>query len=168
MSTPIWSLAGAYWLHMIATVLWIGGLTVFSLVVLPSAKKTLDNSVYAQFLGECQRRLDPIGWVSIIVLAASGMLQMSANPYYEGFLSMTGLWSGVILIKHIFFGGMVVLSGYITWKLMPALRRVEMLHALGKEGPDAALFQKRLFYTSRANLILGIVVLLLTSIARAA
>ena len=43
-----------------------------------------------------------------------------------------------------------------------------MLHALGKEGPDAEVFQKRLLYASRANLILGIVVLLLTSIARAA
>jgi len=168
MSTPIWALAGAYWFHMLATVLWIGGLTVFSLVVLPSAKKTLDDTVYARFLGESQRRLDPIGWLSIVVLAASGMLQMSANTYYEGFLSLTGLWSGVILIKHIFFGGMVVLSGNITWRLMPALRRAEMLQAMGKEAPDTEVLQRRLIFASRAILTLGVLVLLLTSIARAA
>ena len=91
MNTPFWALSIAFWAHMLATVLWIGGLVVLSILVLPAARKTLDPQAYARFLEETQRRLDPLGWFSIILLLVSGMFQMSANPHYEGFLSIHSL-----------------------------------------------------------------------------
>ncbi len=151
---------------MLATVLWIGGLAVLSLIVLPAAQKALDPESYVNLLAALQKRLDPIGWFSIIVLLASGMLQMSSNSNYDGFLSISGVWAGSILIKHLLFGLMVVISGYITWGLLPALRRAALLRASGKESPDAEKLQKRETFLLRFNLILGVFVLLLTAIAR--
>ena len=67
MDTPIWALSIAYWFHMLATVFWIGGLAVLSLLILPAARKTLDAQSYAALLDEFRRRLDSLGWFSIVV-----------------------------------------------------------------------------------------------------
>ena len=168
MTTPVWALSIAYWLHMLATILWIGGLAALSLIVLPAAHKVLDPGVYADLLAALQKRIDPLGWFSVIVLLASGMLQMSSNPNYGGFLSINGLWAGSILIKHILFGVMVIVSGYITWGLLPALRRAALLQASGKDVPEGETLKKREIFLLRLNLILGVLVLLLTAIARSA
>jgi uncharacterized membrane protein len=166
MATPVWALSIAYWLHMLATVLWIGGLVALSIIVLPAARKVLDPGAFAELLAGMQKRLDPLGWFSVIVLLASGMLQMSSSPNYDGVLSIQGVWAGSILIKHILFGLMVLISGYITWGLLPALRRAALLQARGKDDPNAQTLQVRETFLLRLNLILGILVLLMTAIAR--
>jgi len=166
MTTPVWALSIAYWLHMLATVLWIGGLASLSLIVLPAAHKVLDPKTFTDFLAALQKRLDPLGWFSVVVLLASGMLQMSSNPNYEGFLAIRGLWASSILIKHILFGVMVLVSGYLTWGLLPSLRRTALLKAHGKASPDIEKLRKREVLLLRLNLILGAFVLLLTAIAR--
>ena len=38
-TTPYWALSLAFWLHMLATVAWIGGLVAVAILVLPGAKK---------------------------------------------------------------------------------------------------------------------------------
>ena len=169
MTTPLWALSIAYWLHMLATVLWIGGLAALGLIILPAARKTLDAPAYADFLVGLQKRLDPLGWFSVIVLLASGMLQMSSSPHYEGFLSIGNLWAGAILVKHLLFGVMLLVSGYLTWGLMPALQRAALLRSKGKASPaETEALQNREVLLLRANLILGVLVLLLTAIARSA
>ena len=110
MNTPLWALSIAYWLHMLATVLWIGGLVVLSILVLPSAQKMLDTQAYASLLADFERRLNPLGWFSILILLANGMIQMSAGPQYDGYLSIQSLWAGAILVKHLLFGMMVTIS----------------------------------------------------------
>ena len=153
---------------MLATVLWIGGLAAVSILVLPSARKVLDDGAYANLLATMQKRLDPLGWFSVIVLLVTGMFQMSSNPNYEGFLTIQGLWAGSILVKHIFFGLMVLISGYITWGLMPSLRTAALIKAQGKEPENAQSLQNRETLLLRLNLILGVFILLLTAIARSA
>jgi uncharacterized membrane protein len=170
MVTPFWALSAAYWLHMLATVLWIGGLAVFSLFVLPTAQKSLDPQAYAGLLSNVEHRLNAIGWFSILVLLASGLIQMSASPHYEGFLSIRSLWSGAILVKHLFFGLMVAVSGYITWGLIPLIRRASLRHLRGKSATDLSALQglhRRFTLLMRVNLFLGVSVLLLTAVARA-
>jgi len=166
MTTPYWALFIAYWLHMLATVLWIGGLAVLSMLVLPAAQKTLELPAFAKLLADFERRLNPLGWFSVLILLASGMVQMSASPHYEGFLSIRSLWAGAILVKHLIFGIMVAISGYVTWGLIPLLRRTALLRVHGKSSPDLSVFQRRSIRLMQVNLFLGIVVLLLTAIAR--
>lgn len=63
---------------------------------------------------------------------------------------------------------MVIVSGCITWGLLPALRRAALLQASGKDVPNRGKLQKRETFLLRLNLILGVLVLLLTAIARSA
>jgi hypothetical protein len=92
---------------------------------------------------------------------------MIASPSYEGLLQVSNRWSQAILIKHIAFLAMTAVSAYLTWVLLPGLRRLALLHARGQEPSGMAELEKRERSLLRLNLILGIVVLGLTALARA-
>ena len=167
-STPYWALSLAFWLHMLATVVWIGGLVALVTIVLPAAHRTLDPTPYAQLLGQIQRRLDPLAWLSLAVLLATGLFQLSASPYYEGFLNFSSRWAISILIKHILFLGMIGISAYLTWGVLPSLRRIALQQAKGLQPEEAEKLQQREVLLLRINLVLGILILGFTALARAA
>ena len=170
MTLPDFALALAYWLHILATVTWIGGLMALAVLVIPAARRTLQPIDYAALLGRVQSNLQRVGWLSLAVLVGTGLFQMSAHPAYEGFLAISNSWAVAILIKHLVIGLMVLAGGYLTWGVMPALQRIALQRAVG-ETVDAARdakLRKRESLVLTVNLVLSIVVLLLTAIARAA
>lgn len=164
------ALAAAYWLHMLATVSWLGGLAALALFVLPAARKTLDAAAYSNLLAHIQPRLQNIAWFSLAVLGVTGMFQMSAHPSYAGFLAVNSPWAMAILVKHLVIGLMILTSAYVTWGLLPAIRRAALLRAAGRavEPAEAARLARREMLLLNINLALSVVVLLLTALARSA
>lgn len=163
-------LALAYWLHMLATVVWIGGLAALSILFLPAAQKILESAAYSNLLTQVQSRLQQVGWFSLAILGVTGMFQMSAHPAYNGFLAIDSSWSAAILSKHLVIGLMILASAYSTWGLLPALRRAALLRAAGKavDEAQAARLRKRETRLLWANVILSALVLALTAWARTA
>jgi uncharacterized membrane protein len=166
-TTPFWALSLAFWLHMLATVAWIGGLVALIVLVLPVARIVLDANSYSRFLEHLQRRLDPLGWLSLAILLATGLFQLSASPNYEGLLSISNRWAISILVKHILFLGMIAVSAYMTWGLLPNLRRIALMRSKGIEPEETEKLEKREVLLIRINLILGVLILGLTALARA-
>lgn len=158
-----------YWLHMLATVVWLGGLAALAILVIPVARKHLDAAAYTTLLEKIQPRLNQVGWLSLLVLGATGMFQMSANPNYTGFLAIDSPWAVAIFSKHLAVLVMVILSIYSTWGLLPALRHLAWLRSAGKQASPAETLRlarrERLLLT--LNLILSVTVLALTAWARA-
>src|SRR5512142_1907608 len=105
---PSWALALTFWLHLLATVTWVGSLAGISFLVLPAMQLSLDSESQLIFLEAMQKRLEPIAWFSITLLVLTGLFQMSVNPHYNGFLSVSTQWSLAILIKHLLVFVMVV------------------------------------------------------------
>jgi uncharacterized membrane protein len=168
MNTPYWVLTVLYWLHMLATVTWLGALTALALLVLPAARRTLEPGAYAALLAAIQRRLDPLGWACLAVLAATGMFQMSASPHYQGFLAITDRWAVAMLLKHLAFLLMIALSAWISWGILPGLRRAALRLSEGKASPQIEALHQQEALLVRLNLLLAVVVLLFTALARAA
>ncbi len=166
--TPTWVLTLAYWFHMLATVVWIGGLAALSLFVLPSARRALKAESYAAFLAQANARLQGLGWFSLGVLALTGLFQMSANPNYGGFLAIQNNWARAILAKHLVIGLMVLTSAYLTWFLHPAYQRLVLRQSKGLLKDEAQLeaMQRRETLLLRLNLGISALVLVLTAIAR--
>ena len=48
--TPEWALTLSFWLHMLATVSWVGGLAVLSLFVFPIARRSLEAEAFSKFV----------------------------------------------------------------------------------------------------------------------
>lgn len=165
---PHWVLGIFYWMHMAATVVWIGGLVALSTLVLPAARATLEGGDYQRLLSNLTRRLQRIGWFSLGVLIVTGLFQMSAHPSYQGFLSISNQWAAAILIKHLLIGVMVLLSTYLTWGLNPALQRLALLQTSGKAVDESALvrLRQREILLMRINLALSLAVLAMTAWAR--
>lgn len=162
---PTWVLAIIYWLHMLATVAWIGSLAAINLLVLPASQRTLKLVDQLSFISALQKRLEPLAWFSISLLLVTGLIQMSTSPHYDGFLSLSTQWSMSILIKHSLGVIMIVVSAIQTWEVIPAIHRTLMK----KETADAdtlAKLQRREIILLRANLILSVLILGATAFAR--
>jgi uncharacterized membrane protein len=168
MSSPsVWALSLIYWLHMLATVVWIGGLASLSLLVVPAARRSLEASAYSRLLESLQRRLDPLSWLCLAVLVVTGLFQMSASPNYQGFLTVNNRWAAAILLKHLVFIGMTALSAYLTWGILPRLRRAALRQARQPDGAQLVDLQRQEARLLRFNLVLSVVILALTALARA-
>ena len=166
-ATPLWALTLSYWLHMLSTVVWIGSLAALVLLVVPAAQRSLDASAYGALLEALQRRLDSLGWFCLALLVGTGMFQMSASSSYNGLLAINNLWAVAILVKHILFLGMVGVSAYFTWWLLPTLRRLALRIAQGKGSPaEQARLQRQNTSLLRLNLLLSVLILALTALAR--
>jgi len=164
---PGWALALTYWLHLFATVTWVGSLAGVSLLVLPAMKRSLDAETQLVFIEALQKRLEPIAWFSMSLLLATGLFQMSVNPHYDGFLSTSTQWSVAILIKHLLGIVMIVLSAIQTWEVIPAIRRAILLSKKNKNADKLDSLRRREILLLRLNFGLSLLILLATAFARA-
>lgn len=164
--TPDWALTLIYWTHMLATVVWIGGLALMLLLVLPIVSRTLPHEQQVILLERFQTRFDPVIWLCLLLLIATGLFQMSANPNYNGFLAIDNRWAVAILIKHIVFLGMVGVNTAVTWLVLPGLKRVAIKQQRGLDAPEKAQLLRQEQLLLRTNLVLGIFILGLTALAR--
>jgi uncharacterized membrane protein len=166
-SPPTWALALTYWLHLFATVAWVGSLAAVSLLILPALKRSLDSANQLIFIEAMQRRLEPIAWFSMSALVLTGLFQMSVNPHYDGFLSTTTQWSLAILTKHLFGLVMVVVSAVQTWEVIPAIRRAIVRLKKSNNTDEIESLRKREVRLLRINFGLSLLILLATAFARA-
>ena len=158
-------LATSYLVHLVATVAWIGGIVFMAFVVTPA---TANEPGSSRLLSPIQRRFTPIANLSLIVLIVTGMVQLTANSNYVGFLNLSNTWAKAILLKHIAVGGMILAGLYMNLALQPDINRTAMLLASGKAKPeDTAALTRRQSRLTQINVALVIVVLLFTAVSRA-
>ncbi|MGB8980698.1 MAG: CopD family protein [Anaerolineales bacterium] len=166
-SPPAWALALTYWLHLLATVTWVGSLAGVSFLVLPAMQRSLNSDTQLVFIEAMQKRLEPIAWFSMSLLVVTGLFQMSVNPHYDGFLSLSTQWSLAILSKHLLGIVMVVVSAIQTWEVIPAIRRAIVLSKKSGDAEALESLRRREVLLLRLNFGLSILILLATAFARA-
>ncbi|GAB4568767.1 MAG: hypothetical protein Kow0077_00190 [Anaerolineae bacterium] len=163
-------LAISYFFHLVATIVWIGGLALLVLVVWPVAGQVLkdDPARLAAFLGALRKRFDPLANLSLVVLVVTGMIQTGGDPNYGGLLVFDNDWSRAILLKHIAIAGMVAAGIVLQLGVAPALERMALLRAAGEDDPaETARLLRRERRLNTLNLALGLLVLAFTAVATA-
>lgn len=161
-----WLLALSYWIHLLATVVWLGGLALMGLVAWPALQK---QTLAANHWLDLQKRFTPWINASLVILLITGFVQMTNDANYEGFLDVSSVWAQAILVKHVAVGAMIVIGGYVQWRIHPAMERtallVEKRPELAAEERETLLRQEvRLL---RLNMFCAAAVLLFTAIATA-
>jgi uncharacterized membrane protein len=149
---PLWGLALTYWLHLMATVVWIGGLAMLIL------------TTWANIEG-IERRFRPFANLSLVVLLVTGLIQMGADEHYEGFLIINDLWEIGLLAKHVIIVLMIVVTLILQFNVYPALERAKLL--AGRTDYEGETARRRLRQLTFINLGLGVLVLLCTAIITA-
>jgi uncharacterized membrane protein len=168
MNSLSWQLSLIYFFHLVATVVWIGGLTVSAWFLFPLAQRSLEPRAYALFCDRFRQRFHPLAWLCLVVLLGSGLFQMSASRQYEGMLVIQNAWSVAILLKHLGFGLMTLVNGWLTFGVYPALNRLAWLRADAQSDQSAEHLQRREIFFLRLNWWLSLLVLLFTAAARVA
>lgn len=85
-------LIACYWLHLIATVVWIGGITFILFIAIPSAKHVLGGEA-GKLMGEISKRFTPLANYSILFLVITGIALTGLNKQFSGIgvLKINGL-----------------------------------------------------------------------------
>ncbi|MBI1258646.1 MAG: DUF4149 domain-containing protein [Chloroflexi bacterium] len=167
LSPPI--LAVSYFFHLIATIVWIGGLVVLAIMVLPEARRVLGtNPEFYTLLTRLRKRFFPLSNLSLAVLIVTGLIQMSGDPHYNGLLKITNDWSRAILLKHIAIAGMFVCGLVLQYYVAPDLERATLLIEHHKGDPvELEKLRRREARLTWINVGLGVLVLGFTAWATA-
>lgn len=144
-------LAISYWLHLIATVIWIGGITFILFVAIPSAKQILGAEA-GKLMGEISKRFTPLVNYSIILLIVTGvaLADFMNREFWNS-------WTLVLTVKHVLVLGMVAVHFYRGLILAPRIARTEPASA-------KASLQKLSLNLVKVNFYLGLLVLFLSRI----
>jgi len=98
-------------LHDLFTVLWIGGMLILGIVVLPSLRGALGKGPEMKKITDLiRRRLSRVALISIIGLFITGVLLSNSSPLFDGYLSFGNTYSMLLATKHILIGIMVAIS----------------------------------------------------------
>ena len=149
------------WVHLFATVAWIGGMTTNTLILLPSIKETLEPATAGRFLAAVMKRFRLLVYGSIILLLFSGAVVTGVHGNYLELLQTGDSWAQVILIKHVLVAALIVLAVYAFELLAPKVAK------MGARGPSPELvrLQKLQLRLATSGLVIGLIILLLVAIA---
>lgn len=145
-----------YWLHLLATVIWIGGVTFILFIAIPSSKQVLGAEA-GKLMGEISKRFTPLANYSIIFLIVTGIVLTGFNKQFSGVGIFENNWTSVLILKHILVLGMVVIHFYRGLILSPKIVKTA-------SGTEKTSLQKLFLNLVKVNFSLGLLVLLLSGI----
>ena len=143
-----------YWLHSLATVVFIGHYVLLVLIYLPVL-----NAGGGTFLSQISNRSRGWLYLSLLIFMVTGIYLMIADPNYMGVGDFTNFWSVMMLVKHILILGMIAWGFYFN-----AILRGGPQLGVSDVGEQAMLHFRR--YVNVMS-ILGVLVLLLTALSQA-
>lgn len=131
------ALAFSLFLHIGATVIWIGGILLLTLLVVPELNRALaEQPALHQLLRRLRKRFTPLGNLALATLIVTGVLQMSTDPNYESLLSFSNRWSQILLFKHLLLIIMAAAGLFLQLTVAPALERASLLLERGRGDAD--------------------------------
>lgn len=143
-------------LHVLAALLWLGGMLFFALVGAPVLRQVDPPELRTRLFRRLGEQFRWVGWASIAVLVATGV----GNLYFKGLLTArvwTGLgyWTStpygrVLGVKILLVTAMLVLQAFHDFWLGPGATRLE------PGSPKALRFRQIASWLGRVNAVLGL------------
>jgi uncharacterized membrane protein len=149
-------------IHILATITWIGGMITNIFILRPSIIKTLSPSDAGKLMGVVMKKFRILVYISIVVLGVTGIPLKIINPNYISIINFENNWEIVTFFKHICYGLLVLLAVYSFEILSPKIMK------LAVQGPSAQLqqLQKRQMASGGLAFLLAIIILVLSSVMR--
>jgi uncharacterized membrane protein len=141
------------WLHNLATIVMIGYFVFTSLIYLPIFERQMPANVLRDLLEQLSARLRPFFGGSLLVFLVTGTHLMLINYLGLGNI-FANLWSILIVIKHVLVLAFLALAIFSERML------------LGKISDQKPEVLQRFRWALNTNMVLGVTIILLTSIAQ--
>ena len=144
------------WLHALATIVFIGYYLFTGLIYLPVFERQMQANALRNLLEQVSVRLRPFFGGSLLIFLVTGTHLTLINDSYLGLGNFfANPWSILIVIKHVLVLAFVVLAVF---------SERAFLGQISDQKPEAL---RQFRWTLNINMILGLLILLLTSIAQA-
>jgi uncharacterized membrane protein len=149
--------AALRFLHLLATVTWIGGMIVINLVLMPSLA-AIDSPQRGKLLGAALEGFKPLALGSMVVLLITGLLRTQSGAL----LNLSTTYGAILAFKHLTVLAMIVIGLAVPFVISPRL--AALAPAPGERSTPAFLQkQRQLSLLATVNMVLGAVVLLLVA-----
>jgi len=132
------------WLHVLAAVIWLGGMLFITLVLVPVLRRIGDSALRSELIGQVGRRFRSVGWVALGLLLASGVANLLARPWY--------LQSPAFRVKLALVVLALILSILHDFVLGPRANRSPV---------DAGVARRRVSVIARVNALVVLAIVLL-------
>jgi len=153
-------LAGASWLHLLATVVFIGFYVLLALIIGPATAQTAVKT-RGSLIVTIYEKARPFVISALVVFIVTGIYLTLANPLYEGLLQLNNTWSTLMLVKHIVIALLIGVGIYL--QRTPVANMAAAVEA-GDER-SIVLLAGRIRTLELVAMLLGLAVLLLTALA---
>ena len=131
------------WLHVLAAMVWIGGMLFVALVLVPTARRLDDPVLRTRLVHAMGVRFRAVGWIALAVMIATGLLNLWYRP--DLLYSPRFHWKA----------GLVVLT-----LLLAALHDFGLGPRAGRPGADPVA-RVRASWVARVNVVVARVIVLL-------
>ena len=153
---PTFLIALSTWLHILATIVFIGHYLFTSLIYLPVFEGSMQPTAVRDLLEQVSARLRPFFGGSLLIFLITGTHLMLINKSYLGLGHFFGNpWSALIVIKHVLV---------LAFLALAVISERAYLGKISDQKPEAL---NRFRRAVNINTGMGMVILLLTSIAQA-
>lgn len=149
-------------LHVIATVIWIGGMFVNLLIVRPTSTKVLEPAVAGKFTQALMKRFRVFVYASIVILGITGIPMKIVSEHYVSIVHFEHAWGVLSFIKHLLYGILVVLAVLNFEFFSPKIAKA----ATNSNYNEVAKWKKWLSVSGMLALVSAIGTLVISSVMR--
>ena len=142
------------WVHLMATVAWIGGMFTNFIIYLPVIGKVLDPPTTGKLMGAVMKRFKVLVYISMGLFLLTGMVRGVISEF-----PTESLWTILFFLKIGVFVIMVILAVYAFEVLAPKVAKI----ASKGPSPELLRIQKSQMSLAMIGFILGIIILALTA-----
>lgn len=140
------------------------------LVILPGARASIESATMVRrLMKDIAKRFTPMANISILVLIVTGIVINHYEQNFTGFLNFNNPWNAVMFLKHSLVALMVIIHFYRGLILNPKIgrlsSRINESQVSSSLASKVARLQRFSLDLVKANLVLGLIVLLLTGIS---
>lgn len=148
------------WIHLLATVAWIGGMLTNFIIYIPAIGKTLEPPQAGKLMGAVMKRFRIMVYLSMIVFLISGSLLGHLHLASEASVSSRNALVGILIFKIPLFIVMVILAIIAFEFLAPKVAK------LAAQGPSPKLqkAQRSQKILALTGFLLGLIILAISSV----
>lgn len=150
-------IALSFWLHSLATVVFIGHYLLLGLVYLPALSRTESVDGTGVALSAFSKHSRSWLYASLLIFILTGTYLTFVDPNYLGLGNFGNPWAILMLVKHILIVGMIGMGFWFN-----AILRVGPL--MSSNNPEQAISRFRIYVNVMA--VMGVLVLLLTALSQ--
>ena len=149
------------WLHLLAAIVWIGGLAFISMVLAPTLRDPALRAQAVPLLRAAGRKFMRIGYASIVVLIVTGTTNLILKAG-GSFAAVEAWWptpyGRLLMAKLVLVALVIALSLYHDFAVGPAATRAMQVEP---GSPAALALRRRAALLGRANALLSLVIMTL-------